>query len=150
MISKTASFNIKGIACLGIAIHHYIHFAGISTYFLTCFFSLCCAFFVSVFFFLSGYGLTKSLECKKSTFFSFRNMIITSTHDINNFSIVIGKPVTIGDNVWITSNVTILAGVVIGSNTIIGAGSIVTNNIPSGVFAAGNPCKVIRKIDFKK
>jgi maltose O-acetyltransferase len=77
--------------------------------------------------------------------FSFRNMIITSTHDINNFSTVI-----IGDCVWITSNVTILPGVSIGNNTIIGAGSVVTKDIPSGVFAAGNPCKVIRKIDFKK
>jgi maltose O-acetyltransferase len=82
--------------------------------------------------------------------FSFRNMIITSTHDINNFSIVIGKSVTIGDNVWITSNVTILQGVTIGNNSIIGAGSVVTNDIPSGVFAAGNPCKVIKEIDFKK
>ena len=56
----------------------------------------------------------------------------------------------IGDNVWITSNVTILPGVCIGSNTVIGAGSVVTNDIPSGVFAAGNPCKVIKSIDFKK
>ena len=51
---------------------------------------------------------------------------------------------------WITSNVTILPGVTIGDNTVIGAGSVVTKNIPSGVFAAGNPCKVIRKINFKK
>jgi len=81
--------------------------------------------------------------------FSFRNMIITSTHDLYDFSVVIGKPVTIGDNVWITSNVTILPGVTIGSNSVIGAGSVVTKDIPSGVFAAGNPCKVIKKINFK-
>lgn len=82
--------------------------------------------------------------------FSFRNMIITSTHDYVDFSTVIAKPVVIGDNVWITSNVTILPGVCIGSNTVIGAGSVVTNDIPSGVLAAGNPCKVIKSIDFKK
>lgn len=82
--------------------------------------------------------------------FSFRNMIITSTHDYDDFGTVIAKPVTIGDNVWITSNVTILPGVTIGSNTIIGAGSVVSKDIPSGVFAAGNPCRVIKKIDFKK
>jgi maltose O-acetyltransferase len=83
-----------------------------------------------------------------NTGFSFRNMIITSSHDYTKFSTVIGKPVIIGNNVWITSNVTILSGVTIGDNTIIGAGSVVTKNIPSGVFAAGNPCKVIKKIDF--
>lgn len=86
----------------------------------------------------------------KGCSFSFRNMIITSTHDYGDFSTVIGKPVTIGDNVWITSNVTILPGVTIGSNTVIGAGSVVTKDIPAGVFAAGNPCRVIKKIDFRK
>ncbi len=82
--------------------------------------------------------------------FSFRNMIITSTHDFADFGTVIAKPVTIGDNVWITSNVTILPGVTIGSNTVIGAGSVVTKDIPGGVFAAGNPCKVIKEISFRK
>ena len=81
--------------------------------------------------------------------FSFRNTIITSTHDFDDFSVVIGKPVTIGDNVWITTNVTILPGVTIGSNTVIGAGSVVTKDIPSGVFAAGNPCKAIKEINFR-
>lgn len=76
--------------------------------------------------------------------FSFKNTIITSTHDFNNFSTVIAKPVTIGNNVWITTNVTI------GDNTVIGAGSVVTKDIPSGVFAAGNPCRVIKRIDLKK
>ena len=76
--------------------------------------------------------------------FSFRNMIITSTHDYKDFSTVIAKPIVIGNNVWITSNVTILPGVTIGDNTVIGAGSVVTKDIPSGVFAAGNPCKVIK------
>ena len=86
----------------------------------------------------------------KGCSFSFRNMIITSTHDYNDFGTVIAKPVVIGDNVWVTSNVTILPGVTIGSNTVIGAGSVVTKDIPSGVFAAGNPCRVIRQIEFKK
>lgn len=81
--------------------------------------------------------------------FSYNNMILTGTHDYNNFGTVIAKPVTIGDNVWVTSNVTILPGVTIGSNTIIGAGSVVTKDIPSGVFAAGNPCRVIKSIQFK-
>lgn len=86
----------------------------------------------------------------EGTSLSYRNMIITSTHDYNQFSTVIGKPVTIGKHCWITSNVTILPGVTIGDNTVIGAGSVVTKDIPSGVFAAGNPCKVIKPIIFNK
>jgi maltose O-acetyltransferase len=82
--------------------------------------------------------------------FSFKNTLITSTHDVNNFSTIIAKPIKIGKNCWITTNVTILPGVTIGDGTIIGAGSVVTRDIPSGVFAAGNPCKVIKKIHFKK
>lgn len=82
--------------------------------------------------------------------FSYNNTILTGSHDFNDFSTVIAKPVTIGNNVWITTNVTILPGVTIGDNTVIGAGSVVTKDIQAGVFAAGNPCKVIKKIDFKK
>ena len=37
-------------------------------------------------------------------------------------------------------------GVTIGSNVVIGSGSVVTKDIPDGVIAAGNPCRVIRKI----
>ena len=57
-----------------------------------------------------------------------------------------GAPITIEDNCWIAGNVTICAGVTIGIGSVIGAGSVVTRNIPKGCFAAGNPCKVIRKI----
>ena len=58
----------------------------------------------------------------------------------------IALPITVGDNVWIGANVTVLPGVTIGSNTIIGAGSVVNKDIPEGVIAVGNPCKVMRKI----
>lgn len=56
------------------------------------------------------------------------------------------KPITIEDNVWIASSVTICGGVTIGHDSVIGAGSVVTHDIPSGVLAAGVPCKVIRKL----
>ena len=55
-------------------------------------------------------------------------------------------PITVGDNVWIGASVTVLPGVTIGSNTIIGAGSVVNRDIPDGVVAVGNPCRVLRKI----
>ena len=60
-----------------------------------------------------------------------------------------GAPITIGDNCWIAGNVTILAGVTIGSGSVIGAGSVVVKDIPCNVFAAGNPCRVIRPITDK-
>ena len=63
-----------------------------------------------------------------------------------NAGFEMAKPVTLGDNIWIGGGVTILPGVTIGDNSVIGAGSIVTKDIPSGVVAFGNPCKVIRKI----
>ena len=57
-----------------------------------------------------------------------------------------GREIVIGDNVWVGGGSCILPGVHIGSNTVIGAGSVVTSDIPDMVVAAGNPCRVIRKI----
>lgn len=59
----------------------------------------------------------------------------------------LGKAVEIGDDVWIGGFVVICPGVHIGARSVIGAGSVVTKNIPEGVFAAGNPCRFIRKIE---
>ena len=57
-----------------------------------------------------------------------------------------GKPVHIGRRVWLGGDVKILEGVTIGDDTVIGAGSIVTKDIPSGVIAVGNPCRVVRQL----
>lgn len=57
-----------------------------------------------------------------------------------------GKPIEIGADVWVGGGALILPGVRIGSRSVIGAGSVVTRDIPDGVFAAGNPCRVIREI----
>ena len=65
---------------------------------------------------------------------------------IRNTAYEYGIEVTIGDNVWIGGNTVICPGVHIGSNTVIGAGSVATKDVPDWVIAAGNPCRVIRKI----
>lgn len=58
-----------------------------------------------------------------------------------------GAPVSIGNDVWVGGRAIILPGVAIGARSVIGAGSIVTKDVPAGVFAAGNPCRVIHTID---
>jgi maltose O-acetyltransferase len=58
-----------------------------------------------------------------------------------------GRPVEIGRDVWVGAGALILPGVTIGDEAVIGAGSIVTRDIPARVFAAGNPCRVIRPIE---
>ena len=95
------------------------------------------------------------LDCTKVTFgdnvFIAPNCVFsTAGHAIDSEQrgrgLEIALPITVGDNVWIGANVTVLPGVTIGSNTIIGAGSVVNKDIPEGVIAVGNPCKVMRKI----
>lgn len=56
----------------------------------------------------------------------------------------INKPITVGENCWIGAGAIIIGGVTIGDGTTIGAGSVVTRDVPSGVIAAGNPCRVLR------
>ncbi|MBA7517202.1 2,3,4,5-tetrahydropyridine-2,6-dicarboxylate N-acetyltransferase [subsurface metagenome] len=90
------------------------------------------------------YGI---IRIGKHTTFSSEVVIVTSSHDLDDFRKVIVKPVTIGENVRIEMRVIIFSGVNIGDNTVIGAGSVVTKDIPAGVLAAGVPCKVIRKIN---
>lgn len=67
-------------------------------------------------------------------------------HERRNEGLEYALPITVGDNVWIGGQVCILPGVTIGSGSVIGAGSVVNKDIPAGVLAAGNPCRVIRKI----
>jgi maltose O-acetyltransferase len=59
----------------------------------------------------------------------------------------LAAPVTIGNNVWLGGGAIICPGVSIGDNTTIGAGAVVTKDIPANVFAAGNPCRVIRSLE---
>ena len=66
--------------------------------------------------------------------------------EIRNTAYEYGIEVTIGDNVWLGGNTVVCPGVHIGSNTVIGSGSVVTKDIPDWVVAAGNPCRVLRRI----
>lgn len=77
--------------------------------------------------------------------------IYTATHPLNYKERASGleyaKPIVIGEDVWIGGNAVVCPGVTIGDRSVIGAGSVVTKDIPADVFAAGNPCKVIRCLE---
>jgi maltose O-acetyltransferase len=59
----------------------------------------------------------------------------------------LGKGIEIGDDIWIGGSEILCPGVSVGSGSVIGAGSVVTKDVPAGVFAAGNPCRVLRVIE---
>lgn len=71
------------------------------------------------------------------------------TPDGKTIRLCYAKPVKIGNSCWFGANVVVCPGVTIGDNCVIGAGAVVTKDIPSNSFAAGNPCRVIREITEK-
>jgi maltose O-acetyltransferase len=84
------------------------------------------------------------------TLFGPNVQIYTATHPLNHTERASGleyaKPISIGEDVWVGGSAVICPGVRIGDRSVIGAGSVVTKDIPADVFAAGNPCKVIRSL----
>lgn len=75
--------------------------------------------------------------------------IYTATHPMNaqqRRTHELGKPVEIGADVWVGGGAILCPGVKIGPRSVIGAGSVVTKDIGESVFAAGNPCRLIRQI----
>lgn len=58
----------------------------------------------------------------------------------------LAAPITVAEGVWLGGGAILCPGVTIGANTTIGAGSVVTKDIPAGVLAVGNPCRVVRRL----
>ena len=96
------------------------------------------------------------LDCTKVSF--GRDVFIgpncgfyTAGHPIDakqrNAGLEYGRSIKIGDDVWIGGNVCVLPGVTIGNNVVIAAGSVVNKDIPDGVVAAGNPCRVNKRLE---
>lgn len=82
-------------------------------------------------------------------FFGPAVQIYTGTHPINPIrrrTVEYGKPIEIGSDVWIGGGAILCPGVKVGSKTVVGAGSVVTRDMPSGVVAVGNPCRVVREL----
>jgi maltose O-acetyltransferase len=93
------------------------------------------------------------VEVGEYSFFGPGVQIYTAMHPLDAETrrrLEFAKPVTIGSDVWVGGAAIICPGVKIGSRTVIGAGSVVTRSIPEGVFAAGNPCRVIRELSTEQ
>jgi maltose O-acetyltransferase len=83
------------------------------------------------------------------TMFGPNVQLYTATHPLNAAQRrhrEFAKPIDIGRDCWIGGGAIVLPGVKIGNQTVIGAGSVVTRDVPGGVVAAGNPCRVLREI----
>jgi maltose O-acetyltransferase len=76
--------------------------------------------------------------------------IYTATHPLSAAGRRAGRelarPVEVGSDVWVGGGAILCPGVRVGPGSVIGAGSVVTRDIPAGVFAAGNPCRVVRDL----
>ena len=104
-----------------------------------CFIQQCCTFF--------GRG---GITIGNGVFIGTNCNLITINHDPNpeNRSATYGRPIVIEDKVWIGINSTILPGVKIGYGAIVGAQSVVTHDVPPMTIVAGNPARVIKKIEL--
>lgn len=86
-------------------------------------------------------------------FFGHRVQVLARSHDYLNVKLerqlnVIEKAILIKEGAWIGSGSIILPGVIIGKNSVIGAGSVVTKNVPDYCVFAGNPAKLIKRINY--
>jgi maltose O-acetyltransferase len=91
-----------------------------------------------------------SVRIGAHTMFGPAVQIYTAMHpldaDERRSGLEYAKPVEIGRDVWVGGAAVICPGVTIGDGAVIGAGSVVTRDVPGKSFAAGNPCRVIRKL----
>ena len=88
------------------------------------------------------------IEIGKNFLFAPGIKILSTNHGVNSeFKSIDSKPIIIGDNVWLGTNVTILPTVELGNNVVVGAGSVVTKSFPDNVIIAGNPARIIKKIE---
>ena len=77
--------------------------------------------------------------------------LLTATHPVAAAARVAGpelaRPITLGPRAWLGGGVIVGPGVTIGADTVVGAGSVVVRDLPPGVVAVGNPCRVVRHLD---
>lgn len=106
-----------------------------------CFIQQCCTFF--------GRG---GITIGDDVFIGPKVNLITINHDLDpdNRSATYGRPIVIEDKVWIGIGATVLPGIRIGYGAIVGSGSVVTKEVPPMTIVAGNPARIIKKMETTK
>ncbi len=91
------------------------------------------------------------VDIGSNVFFGPNVQIYTATHPLDaqtrRTGLESAQPISLGSDVWIGGSVIVCPGVRIGNSSVIGAGSVVTKDIPEGVLAVGNPCRIIRQLE---
>ena len=116
----------------------YIDYGKHTTIGEDCFIQQCCTFFGRC-----------GIKIGNGVFIGPKCNLITINHDVDpeNRSATYGKPIVLEDKVWLGINVTVLQGVTIGYGSIVGANSVVTKDVPPMTIVAGNPARIIKKIE---
>jgi acetyltransferase-like isoleucine patch superfamily enzyme len=91
-------------------------------------------------------GCAKHIKIGNNVRCGANSMITDSDWHTDDYRTGDDAAVIIEDNVWLGYGVKVLKGVRIGENTLVGACSVVTKDLPANVIAAGNPCKIIKKL----
>lgn len=73
--------------------------------------------------------------------------LLTANHDLKDHWVIKCSPIHIKKNAWIGAKAIILPGVVIGENSVVAAGAVVTKDVADNTIVAGNPAKIIKKIN---
>ncbi|MBN2158188.1 MAG: acyltransferase [Spirochaetes bacterium] len=73
-------------------------------------------------------------------------------HDIHDRTSAPGgtAPIVLERGAWVGDSAIVCKGVTIGENSIVGAGAVVTRDVPPNVIVAGNPARIVKKLDPKK
>jgi putative colanic acid biosynthesis acetyltransferase WcaF len=71
--------------------------------------------------------------------------LCAGTHDYKIPALpLIRSEIKIGAGVWIAAGAFVGPGAIVGDNSVIGARAVVIGEIPPGVVAVGNPCRVVK------
>jgi len=101
-------------------------------------------------------SISTEIKIKKNALISDRVFLGDCNHGFQNPTMPISKQplnfagrVEIGEGSWIGIGSAIMPGVKVGKNSVVGANSVVTRDVPDYCIAAGNPARVIKKIEYK-